>query len=183
MNAFRRAVGGFLGAYDTSIFATDEAGATVYFPSGLLKQGYVVTAEQEAAIRRFFKRFNIAVLLAVITGAKLFGWAVLLLALPAQAIIWWWSRRLIAGLPLSQFRMTSIEAQQRSIRLYGRRSTILPLAFAVAATIVGIMMLWKGAFLEGLFVVALFGYAAFQLSSFLIRNRQYSPDAIEQSHD
>jgi hypothetical protein len=169
VSAIRRAVDGYLRVVHAGTFTTDETGATVFFPSGILGRGYVVSEEHEAAIRRFLARFYLAVSVVAIVGARLFGLAALLVVPPLLAVYWLWSRRVTAGLPVSPLRMTSREAGRRAVRILGRRWLVVLLAVSIlTAASIG-MVLSPNYRLVGLLGVILFGFATYRNLSLLIR--------------
>jgi hypothetical protein len=172
MSALRRAADRYLRLLHAGTFSSDETGARVFFPSGILGRGYVVTGEQEAAIRRFLARFYVVVFVVAIVGAQPLGLGALLVIPPLLAAYWVWSRRVVAGLPVSPLRMTSREAGRRAVGIIGRRWLIVLLVISVVMTAASIgMVLSPNYRLVGFLGVLLFGFASFRNLSLLVRYR------------
>ena len=180
MNALRRAWNRYLAALNSGTFRTDETGATVFFPSGILGRGYVVNADQEATVRRFLGRYYIAVFALVIVVAPVIGLGTLLLIAPVLGVYWFWSRRFVAELPVSDLRMSAREAGRQTYRVLGRRWLAVFLTGSIVMTAASVGMLMSPKYvLTGLLGVVLFGFGSFRFATLLIRHRGDSPDAVE----
>ena len=182
MNTLRRAVESYRQLLDAGAFAADENGSTVFYPSGILGRGYEVTAEQESAIRRFLRRFNLLVVAIAIVGASMFGLGTLLALPPLLAAYWIWTRRVTAGLPVSPMRMTSREAGRRAVRILGLRSLVVVLLISVAMTAASIALaLSPTDRIVGLLGILLFGFSTYRFLSLLVRNRHEPAEPKEPS--
>jgi hypothetical protein len=180
MKRIRRFWDRYLAMLTAGTFKTDPTGATVFFPSGILRRGYVVDADREAAIRHFLTRFYLAVFALAVVGARIFGVANLLILPPILVFYWLWSRRTVAGLPVSSLRVTRAEAERSTVRIFGRRWLAVLLIFSMAMTAASLGMLLSPTYqIAGLLGLGLFGFASYRLLSTLIRYRPVDPDPVE----
>ena len=149
-------------------FKTDESGETTFFPFGFMGRGYLVGEDQESAIRSAISRYFVLSFVVAIVGANLFGLRALLLIVPLLGWYWLWSRRVVAGLPVSTVRMTYRGAGQAQVRFLGRRWLVALFALSIVMTALSIGMITDPTHqLAGVLGVALFGLATIRWAMLL----------------
>jgi hypothetical protein len=141
-------------------FKTVESGETTFFPFGFMGPGYLVDANQESAIRSAISRYFVLSFVVAIVGANLFGIRALLLIVPLLGWYWLWSRRVVAGLPVSPARMTYRGAGRAQVQFLGRRWLAAMFVLSVVMTALSIGMITDPEHrLAGVLGLALFGLA------------------------